>query len=640
MSTTRSASRAIRHNQRDGRTRVSLHIADFLLPVSVCLWAIGVALTNVRVLGSLGLLPHLPLIFYAGVALLVVSAGAELAHNRVSTWRMAAHAVALVVMLYGTAPLLYAEPRYTWTYKIIGVVQYINANGHPNGSIDIYQNWPGFFALAAWFTKLAGLGSPLAYAKWAQLFYELAALPLLYLIYEALGLTKRQRWVAILLYSASNWIGQDYLSPQATGTLLSLGLMAIVMRWLYVTEAARVPVWRWLPSRRTDRSAAADVRIPAVRRNIPVIIAILLMYFVLTFTHELAPYLIAWQLGALAVVGALRPRWLPLALAAIAVGYLLPHFSFVSSRYGLLGGVGAFYKNAHFAHRNLSPSGRWIAWSADALFLGNWALAAVGVWLRRREGQDWLPLCLLTYSPVLVLLIQGYGHEGILRVFLFSLPWSASLAASALLPRLKEGRRPSVSQDRPDVPQGEMLERAQVRWWSPAWHRLKALRIVMCLGTALILFFPPFFGNDNLNVMPQAEVLTITSFFSHAAPGTILGASPGAPIHDTARYNQFPYRSVFGTSGIVGKTPIGPEIAGVIADRQRRKSGKPAYLVIAPSMISHSIAHHITPTNSFRILLTSLSHSPSWRLVRNRQGTVIYELPPSRLPSLPPGAGG
>ena len=151
---------------------------------------------------------------------------------------MALHAIGLVVMLYGTGALVYPEGRYSWLYKTIGVVQYVNAHGQLNSTIDIYQNWPGFFALAAWFGKVAGVGSPLAYARWAQVVFELAALPLLYLIYDALSLTFRQRWMALLLYSAANWIGQDYLSPQGLGTVLSLGIMALTMHWLYTGNRA------------------------------------------------------------------------------------------------------------------------------------------------------------------------------------------------------------------------------------------------------------------------------------------------------------------------------------------------------------------------------------------------------------------
>ena len=154
---------------------------------------------------------------------------------------MAAHATVLVVMLYGTAPLVYSEGRYAWFYKTIGVVQYVNTHGQLNRHIDIYQNWPGFFAFTAWFGRVAGVASPLAYAKWTQLVVELLSLPLLYLIYDALSLTVRQRWTAVLLYSAGNWIAQDYFSPQALGMLLSLGIMAMAVTWLYVQQPAKIP---------------------------------------------------------------------------------------------------------------------------------------------------------------------------------------------------------------------------------------------------------------------------------------------------------------------------------------------------------------------------------------------------------------
>ena len=219
--------------------RTTIHVSDVLLPVSIALWAIGVSRTNTTTLGPFGLPAQLPVIFYAGVALLVLSAVIELTIGNPSRWRMSLHAIGLVVMLYGTAPLVYPAGRYSWLYKTIGVVQYVNVHGQLNHSIDIYQNWPGFFALAAWFGKVAGVGSPLAYAKWAQLVFELAALPLLYLIYDALALTFRQRWIALLLYSAANWIGQDYFSPQGLGTVLSLGIMATTMHWLYTGNRAQ-----------------------------------------------------------------------------------------------------------------------------------------------------------------------------------------------------------------------------------------------------------------------------------------------------------------------------------------------------------------------------------------------------------------
>jgi len=119
-----------------------------LLPLSLALWGIGVSRTNINNLDPYGLPAVLSPIFYAGLALLIVSAGIEFSQRLLSPMRLAMHAVALVVILYGTAPLIYSEGRYAWLYKTIGVTQYVDAHGALDRTIDIYQNWPGFFALA------------------------------------------------------------------------------------------------------------------------------------------------------------------------------------------------------------------------------------------------------------------------------------------------------------------------------------------------------------------------------------------------------------------------------------------------------------------------------------------------------------
>ena len=194
-----------------------IHFSGVALPVSIVLWAFGVSRTNATTLGPFGLPAQLPVVFYAAVALLVLSAVVELTIDEfVTVADRPPTRSRLWSCSTGPAPCCTRRDATAWLYKTIGVVQYVNAHGQLNSTIDIYQNWPGFFALAAWFGKVAGVASPLAYAKWAQVVFELAALPLLYLIYDALSLTFRQRWMALLLYPAANWIGQDYLSPRAS----------------------------------------------------------------------------------------------------------------------------------------------------------------------------------------------------------------------------------------------------------------------------------------------------------------------------------------------------------------------------------------------------------------------------------------
>jgi retron-type reverse transcriptase len=900
------------------RTTV-IHVSDVALPVAIALWAIGVSRTNATTLGPFGLPAQLPAVFYAGVALLVLSAVIELTGEHPSRWRMALHSIGLVVMLYGTAPLVYPEGRYSWLYKTIGVVQYINVHGQLDRHIDIYQNWPGFFALAAWFGKVAGVGSPLAYAKWAQLVFELAALPLLYLIYDALPLSFRQRWMALLLYSAANWIAQDYLSPQGLGTVLSLGIMAITMHWLYTgNRAPFVPRRRWLsrhpatereqadkqaavsiqevreayqtvrsnqgppgidgvtiadfeqrlapnlqricdqmrsgdyrpapiravpvppggqagiggvptvsdriaqtvvatrlktrllqmrraqadghanppagqqpgnwiirldtravsanlrhdlmvkvvaattdqswvvdyvrrslnvPLQRPDGSlgtndvsmlagsplspvltdlllyyafdtwmghdfpnvrfehrpdavavhctserqarsvqaaiarrfddvglklspdsirivpsqdgtgaaygkAQSDLTAPAAsgyrysaaeprslrakpapdllvppRRRTAFLVTILFLYLVLTFTHELSPYIVAVQLGVLAAARPLRPRWLPLAMLAIAVGYLLPRLSFVESQYGLLTSLGSFFSNVAppsastaAATSSIPASQLLIQHCAEGLSVTIWLLALAGAWRRRHSGRIVLALVVLTYSPVLVLFGQAYGNEGILRVYLFSLPWAAALAAAAVEPGMLSGKM---------VPR----LRAATGGLDLSWVKagLAWLRAPVALWFVLALFFVAFFGDDAVYTFPQTEVNTVLSFLQRATPGPIYVAEANVPGGDTARYNLFPVNSIFGS---LDGTPLAshatPDIAKLIAeDATTLTLGRePAYVLIAPSMVPYNAAYAQAPPDSFRILQTSLARSREWKLIADTDGTIIYELPP------------
>lgn len=738
--------------------RMPLHLADLLLPGAAGLWAFGVSRTNITAIGAFGLPPLLPVAFYAGVGLLVVSAVTELIRAQLTHWRMALHAIVLTIMLYGTAPLLYSEGRYSWLYKTIGVVQYVDAHGHLNGSIDIYQNWPGFFALAGWFGKVAGVASPLAYAKWAQLLFELAALAFLYLIYDALSMTARQRWVALLLVPASNWIGQDYFSPQALGTLLGLGIMAMAMRWLFVASPAprrALFAGRWRPRRvlavrsagfrpgkslvvepvdvadlkaalipyaRTAGSAevapgdGADVALgeapgtttadapdttageapattpadapgttpadapdtapgdlPSAKpgwlaapwhrgltsqdaRRLKYCAIIVLVFFVLSFTHQLSPYMLVVQLGALAFFRMLRPRWLPLVLLAVAVGYLLPRFSYVSGNYGLLTSIGNLFSNltppALIRAPAAAPSQRLIEHCAEALSIGIWILALLGAWRARRSGKIVFALLLLAFSPVAVLAFLAYGHEGILRVYLFSLPWSAALAAMAVAPT------PALT-DKPPNPGAAANVRAAVLW-NALRKALRAIgvparpfrrtalgdgvRSLLVLGIALALFFPSFFADDSFNYMSREEVDIVTSFLRSAPVGIIYCPFHNAPLADTSRYNLFPRPLLFGYYGMLGKGLLKPDVARTIAQNARQRAGPqvPAYVLITPSMVAYNEQYRETPARNFAILRFSLAHSSRWKLLVNRAGIVIYELVP-RLPRpefrLPTGAG-
>lgn len=577
-------------------TSVYLRVArDALLPAALLLWAVGIAGTKTGNLGPYGLPPALPLPFYAGLALLIVSAGMEFARPRLSALRLGLHAVSLVTILFGTAPLVYQAGRYSWLYKTVGITQHISAVGGITPSLDIYQRWPGFFAFAGWFDKVAGVGNPLDYAKWAQLALELAAIPLLYAMYQGLGLPAWHRWVAIMLYAAGNWIGQDYYSPQGMSTVISLAIMAIAMRWLLSLDG-------------TERRP----------RPWPAIGLLLFLMFVLTASHELSPYIVTIQLAGLAALKLLRPRWVVVAMGVIVLAYLAPNFSYVNNTFGLLASIGNFFSNAKppsaSAGTTVPESHRLIADSSLLLSGIIWLLALAGAWWLRKSRRLALALLILTFSPVLVLVAGAYGNEGILRVDLFSLPWAVALASAALAP-LRDG----------------------------GLGRRYALHAAGALTVAVALFLPAFFGNDTSNKMTPSEVNTLLAFQNQARPGPVLVPIANAPLSDTANYDQWPAATIFQAAGVLGSThAVSPDIATFLARSMAfyTLGNVPSYVVLTPSMTAYNDAYAVVPPGYLTTLAGALAHSKYWKAVYQDQGTVVYQLTKAadRMPAGPAAA--
>lgn len=564
-----------------------------LLPISMALWVIGLATTDTSALGPYGLVTALSPAFFLGLVILVVSAGIEFSQSPLNEMRLGLHAAALVVMLYGTGAVVYPEGRYAWLYKTIGVVQYVDGHGSLDRSIDIYQNWPGFFALAGWFDRVAGVSSPLAYAKWTQVVFELAAIPLLYTIYSALALRPWHRWMAIMLYGAANWIGQDYFSPQGLSTLLSMGVMALIARWMFVV----------LPEKK--RSAKWDAM--RARRAVPFALAVLVLFFALTASHELTPYILTIQITALVICGLARPRWVAFGVAAVTVAYLVPNFTYVNNHFGVIASIGNFFSNIHPPSTATYPAAlpvpkatRILNYCADLLCAGMWMLALVGAWLRRKARRIVFALLLLTFSPVLVLAGGAYGNEGVLRVYLFSLPWAAALAACALAPvRPRDGS-----------------------------GRLSPFRVIIPLSLAISLFFPAFYGYDEANTMSSSEVDVLLSFQETAQPGVILTSFENLPFSYTARYNQFPVGEIFGSYGVISSSP-GPvgDMATYLARSVRANlPNQAAYVVMTPSMTAYNQVYNLTTPANLTALASSMAKSPYWHLVVSKNGTIVYGL--------------
>ncbi len=66
----------------------------------------------------------------------------------------------LVLVLTGTAAIVYDVTPLPWAEKHVGVVNYILHFGQVHPDIDIYQAWPGLFSASAWLSMAGGIRDP------------------------------------------------------------------------------------------------------------------------------------------------------------------------------------------------------------------------------------------------------------------------------------------------------------------------------------------------------------------------------------------------------------------------------------------------------------------------------------------------
>ena len=109
--------------------------------------------------------------------------------------------------------------------------------------------------------------------------------------------------------------------------------------------------------------------------------------------------------------------------------------------------------------------------------------------------------------PFLLVVLQDYGGEGLLRVVLFGLPFVSLLAASAVLPNRVGPIRPMV----PRFPLG--------RFGRPI---LRVTVFIVVLGLALATTVVRG-GNDAYEAFSKGELSAVNYAYDHARPGQAIG---------------------------------------------------------------------------------------------------------------------
>jgi hypothetical protein len=323
------------------------------------------------------------------VSFLLTALGVLIAIRQRSISAVVAATILIGVVLRFPRSLANDMPMFSWTYKHIGVVDYIQHAHALARGVDIYSGWPGLFALTAWFSDLTGISTTNLAHWFTPLFFTPMFALIVYGVARAWGLAPLQAVTAMYVAVCFNWVCQDYYSPQAMAMLLVPGILALI------GLSRERPTGAWL---------------------------IIILFAAVALTHQLTPFWILLVVGLLVITRRLKPWWLVVPLAAIAIAQVVYNWDQVSN-YPLWSFD--FLKNTQSNIMKYHPvpvlGQRVVSYGNKALASAIWGGSALVLLYRWRKKQPFWALGVLALSAMIILGGQDYGGEAIFRVYLYCL---------------------------------------------------------------------------------------------------------------------------------------------------------------------------------------------------------------------------
>jgi hypothetical protein len=577
---------AVRAAGRISRPALVLFVA------SAC-WLSSLVGVNLRSMNAVGLLSVMPVTFFASLALLTVGFMLTLDFYPERRKVLAGYLVALATVSHGTPAILYGTVRYSWSWKHLGIVDYIQRHGalDPDAKfLGIYHNWPGLFGLTAMASDVTGIDAR-TIAIWTPLVLTLLALLALWLIFQALVDDQRIVWLALWLFGVGNWVGQEYFSPQGFTFVLYLTLLAVA-----------IPFERRVHERRAGSVVLQGIG-PAPtdgRARVAVIVFLLLVIATIVASHQLTPLMVIITLTVVALFGASRTLWLAIAGAAMTIAWIGgPAMSYVRREApGFLDGVGS---PSDTASASLLDTER-VSLGQVAVVIGDRflvqamiVLALVGIASRLLRRRSVGLLGALLCAPA-VLAVTDYEGEVLFRVYLFAIPWLA-LAAAYAVSAVFDGQ--------------------------PAWFAYAARTTIA--GVLLVGFLFAYLGKEAANYFTPEEVAVTTWLYDRAPPNTLLVEGSRNYPGSSRNYENFRYVAI-------GREP---------ADSQARIEADPeaamyrwmsddryaaSYLLITRSQKLAEASVPSMPPGLLDELERAVRASPRFEVVRENSDAVVFAL--------------
>lgn len=490
-------------------------------------------------------------------------------------------------------------PIYSWTYKHLGVIDWIQHHGHVANGVDIYAGWPGVFAAIAWFSTATGI-SPVSVAQWFEVGADIALVGAVGALARSLGTSRLSAVTAAFVAGIANWVGQDYMSPQAVSFILGIVVVTLLVR------SRTRPVLGWL--------------------SLPLFAAI-------AVSHQLTPYWLLVVAVGFGVLGTVRPRTIVIPFGILAGAMVLLNWTMVQEY--TTGQAFDPLANAQTAATGAGSIGMTVtALAARAVSVGVWGSAGLLVLIGLRPDRfggsrvrRWstLRLAVVAFAPFALLAGQSYGGEAIYRVFLYSVPGCAVLIAPVLVRCIRAG-----------------LRTRSVRTGGPAHVRRRSAPAVVgrlaLAGSAVAVVVASLasaqavYGAWFPDLVTPAELSVSTQLLETApVPSQLLAPAAVGPGRMTeqyvaqARIDPHFDEDMTTWKGWAGQSFRDPAVEQKLTTALQG-GGRPVYMLISQQMIDWARYNGTYPDGALQRFSDQIAADPRWTTVVAAPGVELYRL--------------
>ena len=597
-------------------------ILDFFLylaPIAAfAVWWFALKQVNVRQMNDLGLISVFPPSLIGALVVMTVGFCFVIRRPRRYYPALILYFALLIFMLYGVNTLIEEMPRFAVVYRHAGYTEYIMRTGTVDPNLDAYFSWPGFFSLSAFLTIVGGYHDILSFATWSPVFYNIMYFGPLYILFSAFTKNKRIIWLALWFFYLTNWIGQDYYSPQGLNFFFYLVIIAIFVKWFKVPVDAKpvqlwprlrkirfmVPLYAWL--------TAPDPlpRVPSQsRQRIALIACMITIFAFVVCSHQLTPFFTLLSVFALVIARRCRLWWLPILMTVMTAAWIL-----IMTQTYLAGHLWQVFNGIHILSSFSQNVAQRVAGNPQHTFIARlrtlmsalvWGIAAISGFIRWRRGYKDATIILLALTPFPFFIIQPYGGEMLLRSYLFSLPSMVFLMAALFynLPQLKF-------------------------FYNLPQLAKEYLRVVATVALCLVLlggFFFTRYGNEDMDYMTNDEVAGVRYLYGIAPDHSLFMESyTGAPVQfeDYEKYTLHSLQDLI-TSPTQSISTL--SVATIAKYLQSNRTGGNVYILFTRSEKVTYDTLSGNPPGSLDTLEQKIAASGDFNLIYQNPDVQIYQ---------------